>query len=126
MQEAFVGNWTQGSHLSREALGSLRDLNHRFLDLTASGQGGRAGLAAQVAALSPAQRAAAADCPYALFDLRFGDDGHWRMRLQTAGCWRVADETLLDDATVNFVRLAIFYAWHVASTTGLGAQLLLE
>ena len=36
MQDAFVGNWAQESHLSAEILGSLRDLNHRFLDLTAS------------------------------------------------------------------------------------------
>src|ERR1700693_5620294 len=31
MQDAIVGSWAQESHLSAEALGSLRDLNHRFL-----------------------------------------------------------------------------------------------
>jgi hypothetical protein len=32
---------------------------------------------------------------------------------------------VVDDETVNFVRLALFYAWHVASSAGLKAQLLL-
>jgi hypothetical protein len=134
MQDAIVGSWTQESHLSAEILGSLRDLNHRFLDLAAArtnewGACGAVGqslrLAGQVAPLSAAQRAAAAGCPYALFDLRFQDDGHWRLRLQNSGSWRVADEFVVDDDTVSFVRLALFYAWHVASGAGLAAQLLL-
>jgi hypothetical protein len=123
MQDAFVGNWAQESHLSAEILGSLRDLNHRFLDLTAT----RATewVAGRVAPLSAAQRAAAAGCPYALFDLRFQDDAYWRLRLQNSGAWRVADESAADGETSNFVRLALFYAWHVASSAGLKAQLLL-
>jgi len=123
MQEAFVGNWSQESHLSAEILDSLRDLNHRFLDLAAARTVDW--LAACVAPLSTAQRAAAAGCPYALFDLRFQDDGYWCSRLRTPGSWRVADEFVTDDDTVNFVRLALFYAWHVASSAGLKAQLLL-
>jgi hypothetical protein len=123
MQEAFVGNWSHESHLSAEILGSLRDLNHRFLDLTATRTPDW--VAGRVAPLSAAQRAAAADCPYALFDLRFQDGGYWRGRLQNSGAWRVADESVVDDETSNFVRLALFYAWHVASTAGLKAQLLL-
>jgi hypothetical protein len=134
MQEAYVGSWARESHLSAEILGSLRDLNHRFLDLAASRTGWMAG---QVAALSAAQRAAAAGCPYALFDLRFQDDGHWRVRLQSLRSWYVADEAAADgqgddqgdgqgdDHTVGFVRLALFYAWHVASSEGIKAQLLL-
>ena len=83
MQDAFVGSWARQPHLSPEMLGSLHDLNHRFLDLI----GARAGdwqlsgalelpgdASGQVAPLSAAQRAAAANCPYALFDLRFHDD----------------------------------------------------
>jgi hypothetical protein len=133
MQQAFVSSWAADSHLSVEILASLRDLNHRFLDLagaraggwSAAGRGGAADLGRQVAPLSPAQRAAAANCPYALFDLRFQDDGHWQSRLQNTGRWCVADEPALDSDTANFVRLALFYAWHVASTAGLAAQLLL-
>jgi hypothetical protein len=66
-----------------------------------------------------------AGCPYALFDLRFQDDGYWRSRLQDSGAWRVADESVVDEETSDFVRLALFYAWHVASSAGLKAQLLL-
>ncbi len=122
MQDAFVGNWARESHLSAELLGSLHDLNHRFLDLAAARPEWPA---AQVAPLSSVQRAAAAVCPYALFDLRFHDDGHWRPRLQDARTWCVADEPPVYDATVSFVRLVLFYAWHVASSAGLKAQLLL-
>jgi hypothetical protein len=122
MQDAFAGGWTRESHLSAELLGSLRDLNHRFLDLAAARREWPAG---QAATLSRPQRAAAAGCPYALFDLRFQDDGYWRLRLQSSGSWRVADESASDDATVSFVRLALFYAWHVASSEGLAAQLML-
>ena len=134
MQDAYVGSWAQESHLSTERLESLRDLNHRFLDLTAARANewvprGEAllesSLAAQVVPLSAAQRAAAAGCPYALFDLRFQDDGYWRLRFQNSASWRVADESVVDEDTVGFVRLALFYAWHVASGAALAAQLLL-
>ena len=134
MQEAIVGSWAQESHLSVQTLGSLHELNHRFLDLAAARNGdwaapGGAGfslsLAGQLAPLSAAQRQAAAGCPYALFDLRFQDDGHWRSRLQDPRAWCIADEAVIDDETVSFVRLALFYAWHVAAGAGLDAQLLL-
>ncbi len=141
MQDAIVGRWSQESHWCGESLSSLRHLNHRFLDLAAAGGSSEcpglrvapwcAGLVGQLAALTTAQRAAAAGCPYALFDLRFQDDAHWGRRLRnmndwrSAGDWRVADESALDTDTVSFVRLALFYAWHVASGAGLKAQLLL-
>ena len=134
MQDAFIGNWARQSHLSVEHLNSMRDLNHRFLDLAgaragdwaAAGIGGSAaGLGRQVAPLSRSQRAAAANCPYALFDLRFEDDAHWKGRLSHTDTWRVADEPGVDADTVGFVRLALFYAWHVASSAGLAADLLL-
>jgi hypothetical protein len=134
VQDAFIGNWAHESHLSVEHLNSMRDLNHRFLDLAgaragdwaAAGRGGStAGLGRQVAPLSRSQRAAAANCPYALFDLRFEDDAYWQARLLHAESWRVADEPGVDDDTIGFVRLALFYAWHIASSTGLAAHLLL-
>ena len=134
MQNAIVGSWAQESHLSVATLGSLHDLNHRFLDLTAarSHQGYAPGgadfgldIAGRVAPLSAAQREAAAGCPYALFDLRFQDDAHWRLCLQDAKAWRIADEAVIDDDTVRFVRLALFFAWHVALSAGIAAQLLL-
>jgi hypothetical protein len=122
MQEAIVGGWAQESHLSSEMQRTLRDMNHRFLDLAVvRGEW----VAVHVAPLSAAQRSAAAGCPYALFDLRFRDDAYWRLRLQNSDAWRVADEAGIDDETMRFVRLALFYAWHVASGQGLKAQLLL-
>jgi len=133
MQDAICGSWARSSHLSAGNLGSLRDLNHRFLDLAAARSSGWAAagtglpseLAGRVAPLSAAQRDAVAACPYALFDLRFQDGGYWRRRLQNSGDWRVADESIVDDDTVSFVRLALFYAWHVAVSGGLTGQVLM-
>jgi hypothetical protein len=124
MQDAFIGSWTHQPYLSAQHLTSVSGLNRLFLDLAArrvlSSPWG-----ARLALLSPAQRAAAADCPYALFDLRFQDDAHWRTRLDYTAVWRIADESRADEDTVDFVRLALFYTWHVASSAGLTANLLL-
>jgi hypothetical protein len=122
VQDAYIGNWTQQSHVSIEHLTSMRGLNSRFLDLA-----GKLSpeLAQPLADLSPAQRVSAANCPYALFDLRFADDAYWRGRLQASGTWRVADDLKVDAEIVDFVRLALFYTWHVASDAGLTAHLLL-
>jgi hypothetical protein len=122
VQDAYIGNWTQQSHVSIEHLTSIRGLNSRFLDLA-----GKLSpeLAQPIAGLSPAQRVSAANCPYALFDLRFADDVYWRGRLQAIGTWRVADDLKVDAEIVDFARLALFYTWHVASSAGLAAHLLL-
>ena len=124
MQDAYIGNWTQQSHVSVEHLTSMRGLNSRFLDLAGNGLLSPE-LARQVAGLSPAQRVSAANCPYALFDLRFADDVYWRGRLQASGTWRVADDLQVNAEIVDFVRLALFYTWHLASSAGLAAHLLL-
>ena len=122
MQEAYVG-WTQEPHLSMQQLTSMRGLNRRFLELAGKGASW-SGWGTQVALLSPPQRAAAADCPYALFDLRFQDDAHWRGRLQSASAWCIADAPRADYELVDFVRLALFYTWHLASSPGFAAHLL--
>jgi hypothetical protein len=123
MQEALIGEWARESHLSAEHLVSVRDLNCRFLDLACRGVLSQP-LALQLAPLTAPQRAAAANCPYALFDLRFEDDAHWRARL-TSMPLCIADEPRIDAATVDFVRLALFYTWHIASSPGLMPQLVL-
>jgi hypothetical protein len=135
MQDAHCSGWHRESPVSDGMLGSLRELNHRFLDLAGacSGDwicGGREALppelANRVAPLSAAQRSAAASCPYALFDLHFHDEAHWRPRLQPGGGpWRIADEAACDRATYDFVQLALIYAWHLASTAKLSAQFIL-
>lgn len=102
---------------------SLRELNRRYLGLADS-----AGLARpppRVAALSAAQLTAAANCPYALFDVRFGDAAYWAPRLQGAPAWAVADAPPVGIDAVEFVRLALFYAWHVATSAPRHTQLLL-
>jgi hypothetical protein len=124
VQEAFIGNWAREPHLSAEHLSSIRNLNHRFLDL-AGGNGPTFGLGKQLAPLTRAQRAAVADCPYALFDLRFEDNAHWLDCLHNAAVWRVAEESGADEETAGFVRLALFYTWHLASSAGFAAHLLL-
>ena len=137
MQEGHGGNWAREPHLTPEQLSSVHGLNQRFLDLAgadsdqwdaARAPGGglmlAAGLAQQLAPLSRTQRAAVARCPYALFDLRFEDETYWKSRLtQTVQFW-VADGSAEADV-VDFVRLALFYAWHVSCTASLAAQFLL-
>jgi len=129
MQESSGAAWEETSHVSGASLHSLKDLNRRFLELAAVGcgdwscGGGLAGIASRLAPLNAVQREAAANCPYALFDLRFRDAAHWQGRLRQAERWRISDERAVDAPTVDFVRLALFYAWHIAATTGLAAQL---
>jgi hypothetical protein len=133
MQDARVGTWLREAHVSAEIQASVRDLNHRFLDLvvgwprgwTTPGRGLSAAVSARIAPLSAAQKSAVANCPYALFDLRFHDDGYWRTRLRAAALEGVAEESAVDGKTLEFARLALFFAWHVASTTKLAPQLLL-
>jgi hypothetical protein len=125
MQDAFL--WARQTSLSAHTLASLRELNHRFLDLAAAHSENPGDLkmpletAAPIATLSAEARAAAADCPYALFDLRFHDEAHWRARLGES--WRIADEPAVAADVAAFARLALFYAWHLAATPKQGAQL---
>lgn len=132
--ERAGGGWAQRPNFPAEILSSLHDLNLRFLELAAAPEGAWRicwapdlpdGAAEALAALSPDERAAAARCPYALFDLRFHDDAHWQSRLHDAGPWRVAEEPAEGGEPANFVRLALFYAWHLASTKSSAARLLL-
>jgi hypothetical protein len=125
MQDAFL--WARQASFAAHTLAPLRELNRRFLDLAAAHSDSSGDLkfpqetAAPIASLSAEARAAAADCPYALFDLRFHDDAHWRARLGQS--WRIADESAVADDVTAFTRLALFYAWHLASTPKQGAQL---
>jgi hypothetical protein len=134
MRDAQVKTWTRDAHVPAAMLESLRELNHRFLDLLCleSDQWHSSvrlvlpqELCGQIAPLSAAQKKAAAGCPYALFDLRFHDDAYWRTRLQNSSTWAVADDAVLDRNLLDFVRLALFFAWHVAASGKLAPALLL-
>jgi hypothetical protein len=137
MREGVGGNWAREPHLSPEQMSSVQGLNQRFLDLAGGGgddwdaahaPGGNlllaAGIAPQLARLSRTQRAAVASCPYALFDLRFEDESYWKSRLTDTAPYRVADASI-DADVIDFVRLALFYVWHVSCTASLAAQFLL-
>ena len=133
MQDALIGGWARWAGFSAQTLAPLYDLNAKFLDILVAHAGGWGtggapllpeGASERVRPLSATQRAAAAHCPYALFDLRFQDEAHWHARLRGAGDWRVSDGSAEED-TANFVRLALFYAWHVAATSRYAARLLL-
>lgn len=105
---------------------SLLDLNSRFLELLASPvwhDERVSGPARRVAALPRERRLAAANCPYALFDMRFEDEEFWVTRLQAVPLMRVADEPALSRETIDFARTALFYAWHVAGSKDKSAQL---
>jgi hypothetical protein len=126
MQQLAVGTWVPHQHLSGEHLHSLRDLNLRFLNLlgnTAWSAGRNPAAAKKLAALPELQRAAAANCPYALFDVRFEDETFWASRLTSVQPWHVADEQTMDQSSVEFVRSALFYAWHICAATDRAAQL---
>lgn len=137
MSDAAISNWGKGTLLSVEALESLHDLNYRFLNWAAERAGSYsldwigadlnglpARLASLLAPLSRGARESAAQCPYALFDLRFHDQSYWHQRLRNFTLWRVS-ECSVDSDTEDFVRLALFFSWHVACHAQFAAQLLL-
>lgn len=134
MHDVHGGNWTREPLVTVETLESLRELNHRFIDLVSADDADwhmprrtvlAPALCGQLAPLSPMERKAIAGCPYALFDLRFDDADHWRLRLTTTAQWSVCEAAVRHEPTLDFVRLALFFAWHVASTAGLAARFLL-
>ncbi len=115
---------TSGLHESdgTRDLGSLRELNQRFLGLEWT----RTAFDGRIARLTNTQRAAAADCPYALFDLRLGDCDYWQLRLQQPEARHVADEEAIGAELAEFTRLALFYAWYAATAAKLPAKLALS
>jgi len=111
----------------RREIGALRSLNRRFLDLESTS----VGLNGRLARLSAAQKDTVAACPYALFDVRLHDAAHWQGRLCGSGGGRVADSAAgpnsvaaaaPDRAAFDFLRLALFFAWHVAAASSAGVS----
>jgi len=134
MRDAPVGIWTEDSRASVEMRHSLRELNFRFLTLvgnmaddwnTVRHIGLPAELSSRLVSLSLLQRRAIANCPYALFDLRYGNDDHWLRGVEDGENTGVSDDEPAGPETLEFVRLALFYSWHIAMTAGVAARLLL-
>jgi hypothetical protein len=116
------------------ASGSLNHLNLRFLSwlsARAKQPGGSRDmqlpleLQRRFAGLTHEVSAALAQCPYALFDLNFHDETHWRACLQCSGQPRVSDGPAIDPHTRDFVQLAVFYCWHMTISDPVSAQLTL-
>jgi hypothetical protein len=138
MQDAINRGWISEPPVSTELRASVRSLNKRFLELlifedfawNAAWREPAGAVRARFAPLSAQQRAAAADCPYALFDLRFDDERHWRSRLAlpgpaVPGHAAVAEESPAASRMLAFSHLALFFAWHVANAATQAAPLLL-
>lgn len=134
MHEAKTAASHPGALLSPQLLGSLGQLNRRFLDLAGTrraGAGSEWGLNApadltwRIAALGEERRTALSQCPYALFDIRFCDDVHWQISLQSGPRWSVADLPAPNPQIAEFLQLALFFCWHLAQTQPLSAPLIL-
>lgn len=134
MHEARTATSNPAPLLSPQLLGSLGQLNHRFLDLAGArrapaaaewGLNAPADVARRIAVLSDERRAALSQCPYALFDIRFCDDAHWQISLQSGPRWSVADLPAPNPQIAEFLQLALFYCWHLAQTQPLSAPLIL-
>jgi hypothetical protein len=134
MHQAKTNSTHAGPLLSPRLLGSLGQLNRRFLDLAGARRGAGADewglnapadLARRIAALSDERRTALSHCPYALFDIRFCDDAHWQVSLQSGPRWSVADLPAWNPQVAEFLQLALFFCWHLAQTQPLSAPLIL-
>ena len=112
------------------SLSSIREANLSFLGLLAECDGAGARLealgidafvAARVRSLEPGDRHSVADCPYALFDVHFGDTRVWREFVlgRDVAAARGTHEH------AQFARTAVFLGWHLAQSNDLAASLVL-
>ncbi len=133
MQDTIVAGLANDPVLSESLLRSLHTLNKLFLGLVRTRSAEEAqdwslrvpsAIAHRLSLLSDTQRDALVSSPYALFDLRFGDDSHWR-RLLTEPEAGVRDREPPRAETAQFVWLALFYAWHVANSAPMSTLLVL-
>ncbi|CAN5140282.1 hypothetical protein BH24PSE2_BH24PSE2_04920 [soil metagenome] len=123
--------------LSRRLLAEIFDLNRGFLQLVRQGAGpdGRGGTnwGLEPALLTRIGRfpSRAVDdlcgCPFLLFGLRFDDLEFWSHVRESRACYRYgapADSGVaIEHDRHAFTLLALFYAWHLASTNPAAARL---
>ncbi|HUY84612.1 MAG TPA: hypothetical protein VMU86_08545 [Steroidobacteraceae bacterium] len=118
MLDPIADSWSREAPITIETARTLRELNLGFLALD--------GFAApRLTALPDSGKAAIAACPYALFDLRFDDEAYWLARLGAPDPGKVAEPSPAAADVLAFVRLALFYAWHLAASANLRARLVL-
>ena len=137
MQDAIAAAGRAGRIFQPTMLDSVRELNHRFLDLVGPRRR-RWDPAASRAVCSAAavagrwrrcrapRRRPRRDCPYALFDLRFRMRFYWQSRLARAVHGSVADEPAADADRVDFRAAGAFLRLaRGRDTANLAAQFLL-
>jgi hypothetical protein len=116
--------------LESQTLRTLEDANEAFLLLLAQQLGREPGpltlglpgaVLPRIAALAPAARALAARCPYALFNLQFGNGGFWSEAARSAP----APVPAGGSEALAFAHTAVFMAWHLAQGDELAAALVL-
>jgi len=131
--------WLAGDVLDAALRVSLRDLNARFLDCLRRMPEEELELLGFVPAVARLLRATDAHstlliaaCPYALFDAAFRRHEYWHAMCAGAGAGTVAvsgeDAALPPEHQQEYVTLtemALFFAWHLATTNLLATRLVL-
>lgn len=123
-QELTVQNTPSPSHNRPPLLpayihSSLQRLNRHLLGLLALPGFERLlrvppDLAQRFAQLGEERREALALVPYALFDLRFGDESGWQQAFLAAAHPRVADAPAPESPLHHLAQLVVFFAWNLA------------
>jgi len=81
---------------------------------------------ASIAALGPHRRNALAGLPYALFDLRFRDDGWWAAWAGGAPAVNDGPQASLPDSRASeFARYGLTLAWHLSQVSEAAARIAL-
>ena len=101
-------------------LRGVHDLNRQFLAGVLPGLQQRFAGTAAVAALAPAGRSLAAECPYSLYDFRFADAELWRGIAAD-----VRPVIAPHGPMAGFCRAAAFLTWHLVRSSDLAAALTL-
>jgi hypothetical protein len=130
-------SWQSGEVLSAALRVSLRDLNVRFLSCMRGlpeAELGALGFTPNVMrllrAIEQESMLVIAACPYALFDAAFWQHEYWRTLYSSANA--TASPRLAAEEGPDYVReynafteLALFFAWHLATTNALASRLVL-
>lgn len=135
----FARQWQKGSILNPTVLEQLYEINHIYLDMLALGTRVWIGdqrhlflpdpVTASLMELDVVHRAAAAKCPFTLFNAQFQNASFW-ISLANATVIRepvqlFADPNNKRNGSTSFTEMALFYAWHLVRSHPHAAPLLL-
>jgi hypothetical protein len=131
--------WQKNAILNPAVLEQLFEINHIYLDMLALGTRAWIGrqqhlilpdpVTASLMELDAAHRAAAARCPFTLFNAQFHNASFW-ISLGSAAVVRESTKLFADtenkrSSGTSFTEMALFYAWHLVRSHPHAAQLLL-